>query len=247
MEIFGSSHVSATDVQLSQPLSPTPVHIERYRQNLNWRLYEKEWIFRNVPPNGRSWLDFGCGTGEITTQLALLGASHVTAVDITPGLVEMTRKQAELDQVAGRVHALCGDITRLDPEPVDVAISFAVLHHVPGNIEAVARSIRRWLKPGGIFVFCEPVSYLPGIDWIRYHSGVGFDALDPGERKLTRRDIALIEQNFKSARQVHFRTVARLNRLLPSSDRGLRRLDAAVRHVPGSRFVAGTVIGVCQA
>jgi predicted RNA methylase len=76
--------MDATEVQLSQALEKTPPRIiERYRRNDDWRLYQKEWIFHQFPPTGRSWLDFGCGTEEIATQLALLGASRVVAMDVT--------------------------------------------------------------------------------------------------------------------------------------------------------------------
>jgi ubiquinone/menaquinone biosynthesis C-methylase UbiE len=52
----------------------------------NPRTAQKEWIYRNFAPAGKSWLDFGCGTGEMTAQLAPLGAAGVVAIDVTPGL-----------------------------------------------------------------------------------------------------------------------------------------------------------------
>src|ERR1017187_9534703 len=122
--------MDATEVQLSQALEKTPPRIiERYRRNDDWRLYQKEWIFHQFPPTGRSWLDFGCGTGEIATQLALLGASRVVAMDVTPGLLEMTQRRAELDGVSDRIQLICGDIRSIEPQPVDIFLSFAVLHH----------------------------------------------------------------------------------------------------------------------
>jgi 2-polyprenyl-3-methyl-5-hydroxy-6-metoxy-1,4-benzoquinol methylase len=111
----------------------TEAVMKRYTENRHWRLYEKEWIYRNFPPAGKTWLDFGCGTGEITSQLALLGAARVIAIDLTPGLLEMTQKQAELDGVAERVLTICGDVTTVPPYPVDFVLAFAVLHHIPGG------------------------------------------------------------------------------------------------------------------
>jgi hypothetical protein len=68
-----SREMDATGVQLSQQVERAPPSImRRYQRNRHWRLYPKEYIYRNFPPR-RSWLDFGCGTGEITTQLAGLG------------------------------------------------------------------------------------------------------------------------------------------------------------------------------
>jgi SAM-dependent methyltransferase len=237
----------ATEVQLSETAAATPPDIlERYRKNRHWKLYAKEWIYQNFAPTGTTWLDFGCGTGQITTQLALLGATRVIAVDVTPGLLDITKRRADLDGVADRVRTLCGDITTLAPEPVDFVLAYAVLHHVPDRLEEIVGAVHRWLKPGGTFVFCEPVGYLPILEWARNHSGVSREALDPGERKLTEGDLRVIERHFGSARRIHFNTLSRLSRMIPAADRTPRRLDAALRPVPGSRRFAGTVLGVCR-
>ncbi len=245
MEKAGPPH--ATDVQLSEAAAATPPSIlERYRKNRHWKLYAKEWIYRNFAPAGTSWLDFGCGTGEITTQLALLGATRVIAMDVTPGLLDITRRRAELDGVADRVRTVCGDITTLAPEPVDFVLAYAVLHHVPDRLGEIAGAVRRWLKPDGTFIFYEPVRYLPMLEWVRNHSGVSREALDPGERKLTECDLNVIERHFRSAERIHFNTLSQLGRLIPAADRPLRRVDAALRHVAGSRRFAGTVLGICR-
>jgi len=238
---------TATDVQLSQPVVAMSEDIlKRYRENRHWRLYEKEWIYRNFPPAQGTWLDFGCGTGEITTQLAILGAARVTAIDVTPGLLDMTQKQVEIDGVADRVRTICGDITTTPPEPVDLVLSYAVLHHVPDRLQEVTEAIVRWLKPGGTFIFCEPVCYIPMLEWARDRSGVARDALDDGERKLTGQDLALIESQFRDAKRVHFNTLGRLKRVIPSADRPLRRIDSALRIIPGSWHFSGNVIGICR-
>jgi SAM-dependent methyltransferase len=238
---------TATEVQLSQPIAATSEDIiKRYRENRHWRLYEKEWIYRNFPPARRTWLDFGCGTGEITTQLALLGADRVTAIDVTPGLIDMTQKQAEIDGVAEKVRTICGDITTTPPEPVDFVLAYAVLHHVPDRLQEITEAIVRWLKPGGAFIFCEPVCYIPMLEWARNHSAVAPDALDEGERKLTGSDLTLIESQFRDAKRVHFNTLRRLSRVIPSADRPLRSIDSALRIIPGLWHFAGNVIGVCR-
>ena len=238
---------NATEVQLSLPVVATSEGIvKRYKENRDWRLYEKEWIFRNFPPAQRTWLDFGCGTGEITTQLALLGAARVTAIDVTPGLLDMTQKQVEIDGVAERVRTICGDITTAPPEPVDFVLAYAVLHHVPDRLQEVTEAIVRWLKPGGTFIFCEPVCYIPMLEWARNHSAVERDPLDEGERKLTGADLSLIESHFRDAKRVHFNTLRRLSRVIPAADRPLRSIDSALRIVPGSWHFSGNVIGACR-
>jgi len=221
--------------------------MERYQANRDWMLYPKEWIYRNFPPSGKSWLDFGCGTGEILTQLAKLRASHVIGIDINPQLVERARLRAEFDGVGDRVTVHCGDIATLRPEPVDIVLSFAVLHHLPDRLDEVVAMIRPWLKPGGIFICVEPVCYLPVIEWMRQRSGIPQDELDPGERKLTNADLECIAAGFTSTERIHFNLFARFSRLLPPADRFLRRIDSVSLSMPGVSIAAGTVIQICRA
>ena len=112
--------------------------------------------------------------------------------------MERARLRAELDGVADRVKLHCGDIATLQPEPVDIVLSFAVLHHLPDRLDEVVPMIRSWLKPGGIFICVEPVCYLPVIEWMRLRSGIPQDDLDPGERKLTISDLECIAAGFTS-------------------------------------------------
>ena len=239
--------MSATEVQLGNPVERTPDHVsERYRATRDWKLYEKEWIYHNFPPLGRSWLDFGCGTGEIVTQLAKLGASRVVGIDITPGLIDRTRLRAELDGVADCVELYCGDIVALQPEPVDIVLAYAVLHHLPDRLDEVIPAVRRWLKPGGVFISVDPVCYLPLLEWMRQRSGVPQDELDPGERKLTDADLERVAGYFSCSERVHFHLFSRFSRLFPKADRVFRRIDNIVLSNSGSSAAAGAAIQVCR-
>lgn len=61
---------------------------------------------------GRRVLDAGCGTGLLAAELALRGA-RVTAVDLSPTLVEIARVRLPDDVASSRVEMLSGDM--LDP------------------------------------------------------------------------------------------------------------------------------------
>lgn len=239
--------MSATQEQLSRAVERTSEStLRRYRKNLHWKIYEKEYIFRTYSPAAHSWLDFGCGTGEIACQLALLGARKVIGVDVTPELLALAKKQSELDGVSDRVILQCGDICELEPQLVDVVLAFAVLHHVPDRLEEVMASLRRWLKPDGTFICVEPVSYLKWLQWLRQHSGIPQEALDPGERELTESDLRLIESGFTSSRRLHFNAWRRFSRLWPASDRTLRHIDRLFLRLPILDRLAGTVMLICQ-
>ena len=49
--------------------------IERFRAAKLWRLFPKEFMFKCLKEyEGKKVVDFGCGDGEISTQLASVGA-----------------------------------------------------------------------------------------------------------------------------------------------------------------------------
>jgi SAM-dependent methyltransferase len=234
--------LDATAVQLQSEVVRTSDDIRRrYRENRNWRYYPKEWIYRNIPIQGKDVLDFGCGTGEITTQLAFLGANRVYALDVTSGLLDCTRRRAELDGVSSQVETICGFVQEVEPRPVDVAIAFAVLHHC-FPLENVLPALLRWVKPGGTFIAVEPVSYLESLETLRTRSGVPFDPLDEGERKLNPVDLAYVSSHFEDTKVVHFHVFGRLARLWPAGDPMLRRIDQAFLNLPYSSRLAGTAL-----
>jgi trans-aconitate 2-methyltransferase len=93
-------------------------------------------------------LDAGCGSGNITAQLAeMVPNGHVYAVDFSPAMVEHT--QALLGD---RVTACCQDLQELTlPEPVDLIFSNATFHWIPDH-QKLFNALHRALKPGGQLV-----------------------------------------------------------------------------------------------
>jgi trans-aconitate 2-methyltransferase len=91
-------------------------------------------------------VDLGCGEGALTASLAdRWPGARVTGVDSSPQMLAAAQAHA----VPGRVGFVPGDVRDWQPaEPVDVLVSNAVLHWVPGHAEL----LRRWagqLAPGG--------------------------------------------------------------------------------------------------
>ncbi len=85
-------------------------------------------LFEKIPPNSRI-LDVGCGTGCISVALAKnLHTCAVIAVDIDPDAVEITKSNAALNGVSGRVSAFVGNMYSLSfstqiEAPFDVVVS----------------------------------------------------------------------------------------------------------------------------
>ena len=90
-------------------------------------------------------LDVGCGTGELTRQIASRGAS-VVGIDAAEAMVVKAREQ--FPTLDFRV----ADITTLDlPGRFDAIFSNAVLHWVT-DYEAALHRLKTHLKPGGRLV-----------------------------------------------------------------------------------------------
>ena len=98
----------------------------------------------NPQPNERI-LDLGCGTGELSAQIARIGA-RVIGLDASAAMLERARKQfPDLEVVEG-------DAQHFDVGTgFDAVFSNATIHWLPDH-EAVARSVHRALKPSGRFV-----------------------------------------------------------------------------------------------
>ena len=238
--------LDATECQLAQNIARTPDDIRlRYRENSNWHIYQKEWIYKNIAIKGKDILDFGCGTGEVATQLAFLGANKIFALDVSNELLDAAQRRAELDDVADRIETIRGPVENVEPRQVDVIISYAVLHHC-FPLENIIPSLLRWLKPGGTFVAVEPVSYMRSLEWIRNHSGVPTEPLDEGERKLHYSDVHYITSNFPSSQIIHFYILGRLSRVWPRADHVYRKFDRLLLKMPKAWKFSGSALIVCN-
>ncbi|HEV2424619.1 MAG TPA: methyltransferase domain-containing protein [Terriglobia bacterium] len=98
-----------------------------------------------APQSGERVLDVGCGTGQLTAEIAKRGA-QVLGVDSSPDMVGQAR--ANYPDLRFEV----ADAARFQsPEPFDAVFSNAALHWMTKR-EAVAAAIAGALKPGGRFV-----------------------------------------------------------------------------------------------
>jgi trans-aconitate 2-methyltransferase len=101
-------------------------------------------------------VDLGCGEGALTASLAQRWpAATVTGVDSSPEMLAAAAAHA----TPGRVGFSLGDVRDWSPDgPVDVLVSNAVLHWVPGHEELLARWAT-WLSPGGALAVQVPGNF----------------------------------------------------------------------------------------
>jgi trans-aconitate methyltransferase len=94
---------------------------------------------------GERIIDLGCGTGNLTAQIAESGA-EVLGIDRSPEMIGQARQNFP------KLRFLLADATSFEAaEPVDAVFSNAALHWVT-NAEGAVRCIARALRPGGRFV-----------------------------------------------------------------------------------------------
>jgi 2-polyprenyl-3-methyl-5-hydroxy-6-metoxy-1,4-benzoquinol methylase len=211
-------------------ITATPANVmERYRSLKYAGIIQKDFMYRELGPlKGKTLLDFGCGEGQVATQLAMLGAD-VTGIDISPELIQLAQRRAELDHVGDRSHFLVCDLLK-EPFPknhFDLIMCSAVLHHV--NHTAVLLGLRECLKPGGRIVIGEPIAPSPLLRALR--KKVWFLPVDalPDEKQFDQSEIDSIADTFKDSRIVYFNCLSRLMRILPGSAYRLEDAPTLVR------------------
>jgi SAM-dependent methyltransferase len=114
---------------------------------------------------GKKLLDMGCGLGESSVYFALRGA-QVTAVDLSPGMVECAK-------ALGRVHGVeieglvqSGEDPDLPEAHYDIVYVANTIHHITDK-DRFFRQMQRALKPGGWFFSWDPLAYNPVINVYR--------------------------------------------------------------------------------
>jgi len=104
-------------------------------------------------------VDLGCGGGFFSAGLAeLVGErGRVTAVDLQPEMLEITKRYAERQGVRDRVtlhHCTENDLGLLG-EQADFVVAFYMVHEVPDRARLL-RQVRNLLDPGARFMMVEP-------------------------------------------------------------------------------------------
>jgi ubiquinone/menaquinone biosynthesis C-methylase UbiE len=112
-------------------------------------------LARHVRP-GDSWVDLGCGSGVLTKELLVLGAS-VVAVDGSPRMLLHAREQMGSEH-AGRVSWVESDvqsISSLKSGAFDDVLCSSVVEYLD-RPDALLKEVARILSPGGVLVISLP-------------------------------------------------------------------------------------------
>jgi len=115
-------------------------------------LIRKYFQRRRLDTQKMSYLDFGCGKGDL---LKLLGADFGSAAGCDPSAGMLAAGQLGDSGITARVQ---DDPSRIpfDPGQFDLVTAVCVYHHVPpAERDSLTAEVRRVLKPGGVFAIIE--------------------------------------------------------------------------------------------
>lgn len=108
--------------------------------------------------NGMSVLDFGCGPGFFTIEMAqmLNGTGKVVAADLQQGMLDKLKLKVESKHLENVVQChRCGEDSIGLNEQFDFILTFYMLHEVPDQ-DATLQEFRTLLKPEGKILVVEP-------------------------------------------------------------------------------------------
>ena len=128
-------------------------------------------------------LDYGCGDGANVPMLAArFHADRVLGVDISAESILVAR---EANRAAG-LQFLCASDWIPDGS-IDLAFTNGVFHHIPlAERRECLLTIRRALKPGGLFAFWENNPWNPGTQYVMSQCSFDEHAIKISPREATK-------------------------------------------------------------
>ena len=237
------AHYSHEAAQGIEPLSDFDK--ARYADPPADTIYPREFFYHLLAPlRGKDTLEIACGNG-IDANICAYNGANVHAYDISRKSVELVRRRAEVNGLAGRMQLqTTGDFQgAFAGQQFDVIMGYAALHHLPWR--AMASQIHSRLKPGGIAVFAEPVVNSRALAWVRGKIPVRVADVTEDEAPMTDADIAEFAQPFDRMVRREFQCTSRIWPLFPncwSLAVALHRLDHWLMKVPALRRFATVVV-----
>lgn len=145
----------------------------RYQKGRNALILSK---FIPEDLSGQTAIDYGCGIGHFTIELAKRGAT-VTGFDVSPEAIYTAKYYAEREGVSSRCTfvACHGDFEELrGAGACDFILAKDIIEHVPNDVLFVTRLVEH-LKPGGALVITTPnyfsLDHLLDVAYYRWHLG----------------------------------------------------------------------------
>jgi ubiquinone/menaquinone biosynthesis C-methylase UbiE len=119
-------------------------------------------VVKDTNPGGKVVLDAGTGKGRFAIAFAMGGACKVVAVDISPKMIKLAQRAAELCGVSDKISFEVGDVEDLKhtDNSFDIACCMATTMHLPSPEKAIAH-LTRVCKVGGLIVVDASINEPP--------------------------------------------------------------------------------------
>ena len=181
--------------------------------------------------SGKRVLEYGCGEGWMTADLARMGAM-VSAFDVSQQAIDNTRKVVSRAGLQDRcvLDVMPAEHLNYPDDSFDIAVGFAIIHHL--ELSSALAELHRVLKPNGVAFFAEPLATNPAIQFYRYLTPQ-FRTED--ERPLVLKELPSLLSAFESFEHTEYFVTALIalaignlpggSRIYPSLSSSLHRLD----------------------
>ena len=131
-------------------------------------------------PREQRWLDLGCGTGALTSQILQdYEPTSVVGVEPSEGFLAVAREATRDERVQFRQGA--GEKVPVDDGAVDFAVSGLVLNFIPDKKRAMEELVRSVDTGGTVAAYVW--DYSGHVQFMRYFWDAAI-ALDPGAREM---------------------------------------------------------------
>ena len=144
-------------------------------------------------------LDYGCGVGHSLKKVAEFSPKKVTGIDISEISIEKAKEI--IHDLNSNVELLVDNCekTKFKNDTFDIVYGTGILHHL--NISLCLEEIGRILKPGGKFIFIEPLGTNPLINLYRKLTPKS-RSID--EHPLVNHDFSLIQKQFSKIKVKYY-------------------------------------------
>ncbi len=208
-------------------------HIEEYGAGKYYTITRagracfRRWLTADVV--GRRVLEYGCGPGSCSFELARRGAI-VTGIDISDEAIRRATEKAAREGLANASFAaMNAEALTFADDSFDLICGIAILHHL--SLTSALAELARTLRPGGRAVFIEPLGHNPLINLYRRLTP---ELRTPDEHPLRAGDLRLARRFFGRVEVRYFHLCSllavplRRSRWFVPTVRRLDRLDQAL-------------------
>jgi 2-polyprenyl-3-methyl-5-hydroxy-6-metoxy-1,4-benzoquinol methylase len=111
-----------------------------------------------LPPGSARVLELGCGTGQMSFDLARASSAHVLGTDLCQPFIEEARRKYPHPNLK---YEIVDFKQKVEIGRFDAVVGNGILHHLYHDLDLALTQIRGLLEPGGRIVFLEPNLFNP--------------------------------------------------------------------------------------